>query len=126
MKLDRDINPDGCGKYAILNLRKLNHLCPSAEPFQRWSPEVAQAIKTLEEAGALEWGQPGAPDEFFLVKLKDKYAAVALERYAAAARCDDPEYADAVLALGAPARATRSARTRIEPVRSALAACLCL
>lgn len=99
MKLDRDINPDGCGKYAILNLRKLNQVCPGIQPFQRWSPEVAQALKTLEEAGALEWGQPGAQDEFFLIKLKDKYAAAALETYAAAARCDDPEYADAVLAL---------------------------
>lgn len=36
MKLDRDLNKDGCGKYAIINLRKLNDLCGHAGPFQRW------------------------------------------------------------------------------------------
>lgn len=99
MKLDRDLNKDGCGKYAIINLRKLNDLCGHASPFQRWTPEVAQAIKTLEETGALEWGRTGAPDEFFLIKLKDKYAKHALEQYAAAVGSDDPEYSDAVFDL---------------------------
>ncbi len=99
MKLDRDINQDGCGKYAIINLRKLNESCRGAGPFERWSPEVAQALTTLCDAGALEWGCTGAPDEFFLIKLKDKYAKHALEQYAAAVGSDDPEYAEAVLDL---------------------------
>lgn len=71
----------------------------SRRPFPTLAPEVAQAIKTLEEAGALEWGRTGAPDEFFLIKLKDKYAKHALEQYAAAVGSDDPEYSDAVFDL---------------------------
>lgn len=38
MKLDRDINEDGCGKYAIINLRKLNELRCT-----RWSRPMASS-----------------------------------------------------------------------------------
>lgn len=60
MKLDRDENPDGKGKYALLNLRK----------------------------NVIEWGEQFGPDEFFVIKLKDKYAQAALLAYAQAARED--------------------------------------
>lgn len=64
MKLDRNINPDGKGKYALLNLR----------------------------TNKIEWGV--TPDEeFFVIKLKDKYAAPALDAYAKACVKDDAEYA---------------------------------
>lgn len=101
MKLDRNINEDALGKYAVINLRKLNVACGNPATFQRWTPAVQQALKTLEEVGALEWGTTGAPDEFFLLKLKDKYAEPGLRAYAAAAREDDPEYADQVQELAA-------------------------
>jgi len=99
MKLDRDLNSDGLGKYALLNLRKLNAAAGSPGKNPRWTPEVAQALKTLEEAGALEWGRTGEEDEFFLIKLKDRYARHALEQYAAAVGSNDPEFADAVFEL---------------------------
>lgn len=99
VKLDRDINEDGLGKYAIINLRKLQEVCGNPSTFERWTPGVAQALKTLEEAGALEWGRTGDPDEFFLIKLKDRYAETGLKGYAEAACVDDPEYADAVFDL---------------------------
>lgn len=54
MKLDRNVNPNGLGKYALLNLR----------------------------TNKIEWGAVGDPDEFFVIKLKDKCAAAALESYA--------------------------------------------
>ena len=44
----------------------------------------------------LEWGEVGGPNEFFLIKLKDKYASQALFAYAAAARDDDAEWAGEV------------------------------
>lgn len=57
MKLDRNINPDGKGKYALLNLRK----------------------------NTIEWGnEPG--NQFFVIKLKDRFAAPALKAYADAVR----------------------------------------
>ena len=93
MKMDRNLNADGLGKYAVINLRKLNATNGNTGVFERWSPEVAQALKTLEDVGALEWGTVGAPDEFFLIKLKDRHARAALFAYAASAEADDLEWA---------------------------------
>jgi len=90
MKLDRDTNPTGKGKYALLNLRKL-----PGEP--RTSEQLAAAI--LAHPEAVEWGCVGASDEFFVIKLKDRYAQDGLHAYAVAAASDDPEYAAAVDAL---------------------------
>jgi len=96
VKLDRDMNDDGLGKYAIINLRKLNELCSYPSTFERWTPGIAQALRTLEEVGALEWGRTGEQDEFFLIKLKDAHAMHALMAYSADAHKDDPEFAEAV------------------------------
>ena len=72
MRLDRNVNQDGKGKYALLNLRK----------------------------NTVEWGRRGEEDEFFVIKLKDKYAAEALRAYAAAADRDgETEYALEILRL---------------------------
>lgn len=99
MKLDRDENKDGLGKYAMVNLRKLSDQTGRSGPFKRWSPQVAQAIKTLEEAGALEWGRPGEVDEFFTIKLRDENAGYALRAYAGAVGVQDREYSEAIMAL---------------------------
>ena len=57
MKLDRNTNPDGRGKYALLNLR----------------------------TNAIEWGGP-PEKQFFVLKYKDKFTEAALAAYAAAVR----------------------------------------
>lgn len=93
MKMDRNQNSDGLGKYAVINLRRLDRVASGQSPFQRWTPEVAQALKTLEDAGALEWGCTNDPDEFFLIKLKDRNAATALLAYAQSIERDDGEFA---------------------------------
>lgn len=103
MKLDRDNNTDGLGKYAVLNLRKLDELCHGDGPFQRWTPEVANTLKTLDDVGAIDWGRTGEKDEFFVLKLRDKYAGHALRQYAHVASRDDLEYAHAVLELASRA-----------------------
>lgn len=87
MKLDRNLNPSGKGKYALINLRKLD-----GDP--RTPQDMAAAL--LDQPEALQLGITGQADEFWLIKLKDKYAAVALKAYADAARADDPEYANQV------------------------------
>jgi len=71
MRLERSVSPDNKGKFAIINLHK----------------------------NTIEWGPPGSREEFFVIKLKDKYAAEALEAYAKAAEQDDPEYAADVRGL---------------------------
>lgn len=71
MKMDRNINPSGLGKYALLNLR----------------------------TNQVQWGRVGEEDEFFVIKLKDKHAKVALQAYAQSAVLDDPEWAEEVYAL---------------------------
>lgn len=99
MKMDRNENPDGCGKYAVVNLRKLNHFAGHVGTFQRWTPGVKAALDTLEALGALEWGAVGEPDEFFLIKVKDKHAQEALGAYAWSVSADDLEFAREVAAL---------------------------
>lgn len=89
MKLDRNINSNGRGKYALLKLRR------QPEPF---SVDVQIAAEKLKAAGLLDFGDE--PDtSFFVIRLKDKYAAPALAAYALAAYRDDPEYGLDVLNL---------------------------
>lgn len=89
MKLDRNVKPDKKGKYALLKLREWPH---------GYSPKVQEAFDTLQLAGAIDFGD--TPDtEFFVIRLKDKYAATGLLAYAVAAEQDDPEYAGEVYEL---------------------------
>lgn len=100
MKLDRNENDDGLGKYAVINLRKLS-LCETGATFgPRWTPGIMAALKTLEDNGALEWGRTGERDEFFLIKLKDINAEAALLAYADHAHHNgDEEFAREVVDL---------------------------
>lgn len=93
MKLDRNLpENNGRGKYALVLLRKIN---------QR--PEVIAALKTLCEAGVLDYGNTESTD-FFVIRLKDKYAAPALDAYGSEAEYDDKEYAKEIFALADTAR----------------------
>lgn len=89
MKMDRNINDDGLGKYAVINLRNLKRYMNV--------PEVKEALEVLKAADALEWGCVGEPDEFFLIKLKDINAEHALVAYADQANHNgDKEFAGEV------------------------------
>ncbi len=87
MKLDRNLNADGAGKYALLKLRTMR---------ANMTPEIYAATKVLEDAGILDWGNT-VESEFMVTRLKDKYAASGLFGYACAAFVDDPEYADEIM-----------------------------
>jgi hypothetical protein len=93
MKLDRNINSNGRGKYALLKLRKLDEFTAVDDPFQKVAPAIVKAMAVLEGAGIIDWGIAGTEAEFMVIRLKDKYAGEALGAYAAAAVSDDPEYA---------------------------------
>ncbi len=78
MKLDRNINPDGRGKYALLKLRVIG---------DNPSPQVLASLSLLEKLGILDWGNT-IDSEFFVIRLKDKYADDALSRDALSAQMD--------------------------------------
>lgn len=89
MKLDRNVNEDGRGKYALLKLRR---------QAQAFPPECQAAAELLKKHQLLDFGD--TPDtEFFVIRLKDKYAAWALLAYAFSAFDDDQEYANEVMEL---------------------------
>lgn len=71
MKLDRNLNQNGKGKYALLNLR----------------------------TNKIEWGMTNSEDEFFVIKLKDRNSRAALLAYAAEIDARDPEFAAEVVQL---------------------------
>lgn len=89
MKLDRNLGI-GRGKYALIKLR------------ERVAPIIA--YETADVTGglgntysvvlseAIDFGDKPETD-FFVIRLKDKYACAALTAYAMAANEDDPEYA---------------------------------
>ena len=73
VRFDRNINLDGRGKYAIVNLR----------------------------TNRVEWGFSGEKDEFFLLKLRDRNAQAALLAYADSVEERDREFAEEVRELAA-------------------------
>ncbi len=96
MKLDRNTNETGQGKYALLKMRDLYLFEPQSlnDP----SP-IGDALELLASNGLLDYGEAGTEREFFVIRLRDKYAAAALFAYAEAARADDGEYADEIIEL---------------------------
>lgn len=97
MKLDRNENAEGVGKYALINMRRYRAL-----PADK-AAEAFDLLGRLDAMGIIDKGAKGAEDEFFVIKLRDRYAAPALTAYANAAVDDDKEWATQVLALAARA-----------------------
>ena len=95
MKLDRNSTLNGLGKYALLNLRRLR------QDGQRvyWQAGGTNGILAVPNQ-YVEFGD-SLHNEFFAIKLKDKYAQAALTAYATAAAEDDEEYAQEIRALAA-------------------------
>lgn len=87
MKLDRNLNADGHGKYGLILNRKL----AIADKTEAGS-DIAEAIRVLEEAGILDWGTT-PQTEFFVMRLKDRFAQPALNMYSQHAMAGDMEYA---------------------------------
>lgn len=93
MRLDRNINANGRGKYALLKLRMLDDFTDPSDPFQEVAKSIADAIATLDRAGILDWGNT-PESEFFVMRLKDRYSRCALHTYAEEAHRDgQAEYA---------------------------------
>jgi hypothetical protein len=103
VRLDRNTpENEGRGEYAILKLRKSAEcLGKSQSYFVNTGNRVRAAIHVLEEEGILDGGEEGTDAEFFLIRLKDMFAASAVYSYAESAMVHDPEYGSEVYALAA-------------------------
>ncbi len=114
MKLDRNINNNGRGKYALLRLREWPH---------GYSPECQHAFDLLNKAGAIDFGNSDETD-FFLIRLKDRFSGPALRAYATAISAhitqldvDDPqrielvEYHHDIIRLAESAHSNPNQRT---------------
>ena len=90
MKLDRNINAGGRGKYGLVLNRKVERVDEDYDAYR--ANVIRTALRVLELAGIIDWGT--TPEtEFFVMRLKDEYAAGGLSGYAAAAAGHDTDYA---------------------------------
>lgn len=92
MKLDRNITSPRRGKYALIKLR-----LDAPRIIRDESGDVRV------NADAVDFGNTEDSD-FFVIRLKDKYAGPALTAYAVEAEHDDPEYAKEIYALADKAK----------------------
>lgn len=95
MKLDRNENKDGTGKYGLVLMRRVTAKSPA---------KVHNSLRTLEDAGVIDYGPQGPSDgsrQFFVIRYRDKFAEPALRAYAKAARTEAQR-------LHAEAKAARS------------------
>lgn len=104
MKLDRNINDNRRGKYALLKLRRLSEIeaansMKAGLAVAHIHKSVMDAIAVLEREGILDWGLAGTESEFMVIRLKDENADVALYAYANKASDMDPEYAGEILKM---------------------------
>ncbi len=98
MQLDRNLpDNEGHGKYALLLLRKLND-CRSGT-FGELPKDIEAALKLLTDEGFIDLGISLTEQEFFVIRLKDRFAQDALDAYAHAAVEVDPEWSEEVRAL---------------------------
>lgn len=74
MKLDRNTNKDGKGRYALLKLRLMSKAKVA---------KLKAFMKAEKIADALVFGdeKPDRSSEFFVVKIDDEFAGFALENY---------------------------------------------
>lgn len=82
MKLDRNINPDGRGKYALIHLRELHELEYANIEVQKEGEHRPVNIPSK----AIHIGNEGPGEQFFVIKYKDEFAAPALWAYSDAVK----------------------------------------
>ena len=78
MKLDRNKNWNGRGKYALINLRALSAQCPEKE----------KLLDELQKAGVLTYGNESPEAQFFVMKWGDKFTPGGLEGYLSAVNAE--------------------------------------
>jgi len=85
MKLDRNCTNPRRGKYALIKLR----VCQPAD--------IGHGVVNISKK-AVDFGNTLDTD-FFVLRLKDKYAEAALKAYAESCKDEDPEFSKEVMGL---------------------------
>lgn len=83
MKLDRNTNQDGTGKYALVQMRKLVPVLNSTDGDPK-SQIIAEAFMMLLRDGYITLGDESPGDQFFVMKYKDRFTHSGLHAYAVA------------------------------------------
>lgn len=100
MKLDRNTNRGGRGKYALVNMRKLIPFLERMEandPLTVEEEGLLHCFQVLRDSGIITLGNETPGDQFFVMKYKDQFTHHALAAYAkevcmeAARRVGKPE-----------------------------------
>lgn len=104
MRLDGMTPPLGRGKFALIKLRELTR--PRDITSQT---KISAALALLAEEGILDYGD--GLDAFFVMRLRDKWAAPALDRYALECCIEDPEFSNDINGLADRAYAHPQRRT---------------
>lgn len=83
MKLDRNTNRGGRGKYALVNMRKLIPRLDrvTSDPESKYDLAV-DAFDLLVKEGIITLGTESPGEQFFVMKYKDKFTAAGLQGYA--------------------------------------------
>ena len=93
MKLDRNTNRGGRGKYALVNMRKLIPILDKAEKWDGIKARtdsdptdeelaIENAFNILVNRGIISLGNETPGDQFFVMKYKDKFTSAGLRGYA--------------------------------------------
>jgi hypothetical protein len=85
MNLDRNKNVSGKGKYALVKLRAIGKM--------DWRSPADLAVAILANPDCVDYGFAHHDSEFFVIRLKDKHAAAALNAYADSMEAEDKEFA---------------------------------
>lgn len=81
MKLDRNTNRGGRGKYALVNMRKLIPMMDAPALSDEHARQCVAAFEKLVDAGFITLGNESPGDQFFVMKYKDKFTAEGLRGY---------------------------------------------
>lgn len=93
MKLDRQIPENaGRGKYALVRMRDVSRILREGSPPAKQM--INNALNVLLSAGVLDYGEANTPGEFFVIRLRDKFARAALGSYGINAIDEGGEFAE--------------------------------
>lgn len=83
MKLDRNTNRGGRGKYALVNMRKLLPILDASQGTQE-DTDMIEAFQLLVRQRIITLGNETPGDQFFVMKHKDRFTPAGLRGYIAA------------------------------------------
>lgn len=112
MKLDRNVNADRRGKYALVNMRMVGPLLDKnaaaldsntgaiVGPIpDQTELDIVAAFELLLRHGYIALGNESPGDQFFVLKYKDKFTPKALAAYAEAIKSELTEIESKTLAI---------------------------